>query len=741
LADHDLFDGDPDSALKEYQAGFDGSTDAPVQEAALLGVARSNFAIAEYANALDALRTLIDEHPDALQRPDAYFLLGQTYDALKRYNEAADAYQNYLSLRPGLIDSYVLEMRGDALYNAGSYSGALNDYRAALESPRSTSTEDLQVTTAHLYALTGDMATAIVMYQDIYSRTSSDYTKAQLDFFLGQAYTAVGQTDNADNAYLDAVDNYPLAYDSYQSLVTLVDAGYAVDELQRGLVDYFAGQYQVAVSAFDRYLDASPAQPAVANYYKGLALSSMGNFEGAIQQWDQVIDHHPGSSVWDNAWEQKAYIQWSSLDQYTDAEKTLLDFVAAAPGHPRAAEFLYDAGRVAERAGKLVDAARIWERVPAEYASSDYAYRAQFAAGICYYRAGDFSQALAMFQQSLNIAGDISQRSASTFWAGKSQSSLGDDAAARATFEQATGIDPTGYYSERARDILIGRAPFTPPQVFDFSFDKIAERTQAENWMRSKFPIPANTDLSGLGSLLTDASLQRGLELWRLGLYNQAIQEFEALRVSQENDPVNSFRLAGYFADLGVYRSSILAARRVLSLAGMDDAASLNAPIYFSHLRFGTYYANLVIPLAGQYDLHPLLIFSIMRQESFFESTIKSSAGALGLMQFIPATGQDRANKLGWPANYTEEDLYRPLVSITFGAGYLHDLESYLDGDLYAALAAYNGGPGNAKEWKELANGDPDLFLEVVRFDETHRYILSVYELFTIYRRIYDRTP
>jgi soluble lytic murein transglycosylase len=158
-------------------------------------------------------------------------------------------------------------------------------------------------------------------------------------------------------------------------------------------------------------------------------------------------------------------------------------------------------------------------------------------------------------------------------------------------------------------------------------------------------------------------------------------------------------------------------------------------------LRFGTYYANLVIPLAGQYDLHPLLIFSIMRQESFFESTIKSSAGALGLMQFIPATGQDRANKLGWPANYTEEDLYRPLVSITFGAGYLHDLESYLDGDLYAALAAYNGGPGNAKEWKELANGDPDLFLEVVRFDETHRYILSVYELFTIYRRIYDRTP
>lgn len=226
-----------------------------------------------------------------------------------------------------------------------------------------------------------------------------------------------------------------------------------------------------------------------------------------------------------------------------------------------------------------------------------------------------------------------------------------------------------------------------------------------------------------------------------LGLYNQAIQEFEALRISQENDPVNTFRLAGYFADLGAYRSSILAARRVLSLAGMDDAASLNAPIYFSHLRFGTYYADLVIPLAKENGYNPLLLFSIIRQESFFESSIKSSAGAIGLMQFMPATAQDRANKLNWPVNYTDSDLYRPLVSITFGAGYLHDMQSYLDGDLYAALAAYNGGPGNAKEWKSLAQDDPDLFLEIVRFDETHTYILSIYETFTIYRRLYDRTP
>jgi soluble lytic murein transglycosylase len=60
---------------------------------------------------------------------------------------------------------------------------------------------------------------------------------------------------------------------------------------------------------------------------------------------------------------------------------------------------------------------------------------------------------------------------------------------------------------------------------------------------------------------------------------------------------------------------------------------------------------------------------------------------------------------------------------------------------MYAALAAYNGGPGNAMEWQKLAPNDPDLFLEVIRFEETRNYIDSVYELFNIYRRLYDRSP
>jgi soluble lytic murein transglycosylase len=61
-----------------------------------------------------------------------------------------------------------------------------------------------------------------------------------------------------------------------------------------------------------------------------------------------------------------------------------------------------------------------------------------------------------------------------------------------------------------------------------------------------------------------------------------------------------------------------------------------------------------------------------------------------------------------------------------------------LGGNLYASLAAYNAGPGNAIVWNELAGGDPDLLLEIIRFQETRDYIRYIYEIYSTYRSIYS---
>jgi soluble lytic murein transglycosylase len=171
----------------------------------------------------------------------------------------------------------------------------------------------------------------------------------------------------------------------------------------------------------------------------------------------------------------------------------------------------------------------------------------------------------------------------------------------------------------------------------------------------------------------------------------------------------------------------------------MDEhSESLNAPVYFKHVRYGLYYSGIVWLAAAENAIDPLFVTSLVRQESLFEGFVRSTAGARGLMQIIPTTGASIAAQMAWPPNYSEDDLYSPYISLRMGTYYFGANSRLLNGDLYAALAAYNGGPGNAQSWQGLANGDPDLLLEIIRFWETRDYIRSIYETYDIYRSLYS---
>jgi soluble lytic murein transglycosylase len=234
----------------------------------------------------------------------------------------------------------------------------------------------------------------------------------------------------------------------------------------------------------------------------------------------------------------------------------------------------------------------------------------------------------------------------------------------------------------------------------------------------------------------------RGTELWTLGLEDDARLEFEDLRTAVEQNPADSFRLANYLLDLGLYRPAITAIRQVLTLAGMNtQSQTLAAPAYFHHIRYGLYYQDLVVPAAQQAGFDPLFLFSVMRQESLFEGFVRSDKGARGLMQITPDTGQYISDNLGWPLDYTSDDLYRPTVSVTLGAMYLAKQHLRFNGDLFTALSAYNAGPETAPIWRDLSGPDSDLFVEVIRFEETRNYIRSIYEIYSMYRSLYGTIP
>jgi soluble lytic murein transglycosylase len=212
------------------------------------------------------------------------------------------------------------------------------------------------------------------------------------------------------------------------------------------------------------------------------------------------------------------------------------------------------------------------------------------------------------------------------------------------------------------------------------------------------------------------------------------------LRSNLQDDPVNTYRLMKHMLDLGIYYTAVYSARQVLDLTGLDQASFIDtAPAYFNHVRFGTYYSDLIIPAANENHLDPLVLLSVVRLESVFESEIVSSWGAVGLMQITPDTGAEINTDLSWPGNYTKNDLYRPMVNVKFGAHYLTKWYSYFDNNMYIALAAYNGGIGNALTWYDLSGDDPDLFLEIIRASETRDYIRYITEYHEIYKNIYSQ--
>jgi soluble lytic murein transglycosylase len=740
--DQALFDGNYDRALSEYQAVLDNSQDPELIAAALWGLGLVNYAIANNGQALLTLQQLTSQYPASPNAVRAYFLMGEIYQALQRYLEAAQAFTVYLALRPGFIDAYAQELRGDAFAAAGNNAEAISAYQVALGSPHLGDDTALEIKIAQEYIKQGNNTEAIGIYDALFTTSSNDYVKAQMDLLIGQIYLSLGETDKAYQRFIHSVDNYPLAYDSYSALVALVNANIPVDDMNRGLVDYYAGQYGYAIDAFTRYIAANPDNDGTALYYSAKASDMLGDYHESVDKLTLFISNYPENQYWQTAWEDKSNIQWATLYDYELAAKTLLTFVQQLPANPSAPSYLMQAARDQERAGNLEAAAQTWDRVANEYQSSDLVPQALFWVGITRYRLGNLNAALVAFQRDSILSTNVEDKAKAHFWVGKTQQALGNTDSARASWQQTAAIDPTDYYSLRAQDLLFNRPAFDPLQVINTTVDLSAERLVAEAWLRVAFNLPADTDLSSPGALLADPRLIRGTEFMKLGLESQARMEFDALRTAVETNPADCFRLANYLLDLGLYYPAIFSIRQVLTLAGMNtQAQTLAAPAYFNHVRYGLYYQELVFPDAQQAELDPLFIFSVMRQESLFDKFAGSGQGALGLMQITPDTGQLISESLGWPPNYSSMDLFRPLVSIGLGTTFLQSQLLRFNGEFFTTLAAYNGGQNAGPIWRELSGPDPDLFVEVIRPEETRDYIRSIYEIYAMYRTLYTPSP
>jgi soluble lytic murein transglycosylase len=159
-------------------------------------------------------------------------------------------------------------------------------------------------------------------------------------------------------------------------------------------------------------------------------------------------------------------------------------------------------------------------------------------------------------------------------------------------------------------------------------------------------------------------------------------------------------------------------------------------------LLFPRPYLELVEKYAQEFDIAPSLLYGLIRSESAFREAVVSHAGAVGLMQLMPATAKDMADRLrrgGGPDYFSENDVIdstNPSLNVHIGAYYFKYLRDYFD-DTTLALMAYNGGQNRIRRLRSYSNLPIDLFVETVPILETRDYGKRVPAAAKIYQELY----
>jgi soluble lytic murein transglycosylase len=548
-----------------------------------------------------------------------------------------------------------------------------------------------------------------------------------------------GQDQQALNAFSQAVNGDPRPGYAHAALVALLESYIEVNEYQRGLIDYHAGSYGAAVSAFYRYIEITPDYNSDAHYYVALSYFNSGSFDLALQECERALAKFPDTiQHWGEIWLLKARVL-ARQDRIDDAVGAYTDFASTYAAHPLAAQALWETAWLLERAERFTEAADLYTLLADKYLNDDKAPAARFRAGICHYRDGDSDAAMIAWKELVNGYPGSSESLPGRYWLGKVLWSQGEMQEARELLQSLATTYPRNYYGLRAAHLLTNNGlpiawPETPAPIHQAS-DEQAEKTKAAAWLRTWTVVPESIDLSALsGTTANEVHLRRGMELLTLGLHDQAREEFEALRREVGQDPLALLQLALLTRDLGMYAPSLRATIDLITIA--PESSVLDMPLLVQRLAFPVYYDDLVRAECAAYDLDPLLMFALIRQESVFDDKVASWAGAVGLAQIMPSTGKWIAEMMPWP-QYQEDDLRRAYLNVRFGTWFLDRILEQADGDVMTALAGYNGGPVNSMRWLEQSGGDPDLFVEVIHRDEPRRYVRQIYRHYDVYVRLY----
>lgn len=320
------------------------------------------------------------------------------------------------------------------------------------------------------------------------------------------------------------------------------------------------------------------------------------------------------------------------------------------------------------------------------------------------YERGDRERAVAVWSDLAAVYPRSTSARSGRYWTARAKDETGDAATARQIYLELLATDTADFYARQAGLRLAGATQTiatAPPE--------------RQSWPESP-------------------RLARAARLAQIGLDRLAREEIAL--VGEQAEPRASAALtARVLARLGERRASLRALRK--AFPDLGTAYQGRVPNEALALFYPIDYRDSITGAATREQLSPSLVFGMIHQESAFDAAARSSSGARGLMQLMPATGREVAKRLGLP--FSTARLNEPETSLRLGTHYFRQMLDRFDGRVELALAGYNGGPGRISRLWRAAGPDAELdrFLEGLSVTESRHYVKRILVLADSYRSLY----
>jgi soluble lytic murein transglycosylase-like protein/Tfp pilus assembly protein PilF len=465
---------------------------------------------------------------------------------------------------------------------------------------------------------------------------------------------------------------------------------------------------------------AAQVQPKRSLYLQGMLAYRLGEFDDAVTLLRR-FDRQYGPTAEQVLTVARCY---RALDRDKKASEWYDRHIALFPNNIQTQEILWYRAWQREDAHQYGRAIELYRRLRQQYRSGARAPDALFREGLLWFRLDSFDSALVAWTQLLRSYPQSSQASAARYWEARALLGLRRSEEAHAALVETLNNDPLDYYGYRAVDAL--------RQMGDTTTDVSIQTAPGVEATRVWLDTVAPADTSAIPP--SDSLAYRsGALLAVVGLTRQAEYYLEPLIRRYPTRLLFQFDVAMLYAQCGFPTLAYKAAR---SLAWrIPPERRTRMPLTLHGVLYPSAYRDVVQQEASRRGVEPSLISAIIRQESMFDPAVISPAGAIGLMQIMPATAAKLAAELAEP--YAPDSLYSPTANIRYGTHYVRQLLEQFSGNIVLALAGYNGGPHNAMHWYECNHDDGfDLFIENIAFTETRGYVRRVLANYWTYNRL-----